>query len=95
MDSASLERYNRIKNDRPHMLQGNKMTLRTPRIDDLAVVNARVLDVFSGTSSEKTFLVDEGRIFGFSQKDADVAGDDEADMVEAVKCVERMQGSST
>lgn len=48
------------------------MTLRTPRIHDLAVVNARVLDVFTGTLSEKTVLVDEGRIFGFCEKDADV-----------------------
>ncbi len=48
------------------------MTLRTPRIHDLAVVNARVLDVFTGRLMEKTVLVDEGRIFGFREKTADV-----------------------
>lgn len=48
------------------------MTLRTPRIHDLAVVNARVLDVFTGRLMEKTVLVDEGMIFGFCEKAADV-----------------------
>ena len=53
------------------------MTASTPRLHDQAIINARVLDVFTGDLSPKTVLVDGGRISGF----ADAAADPEATTV--------------
>lgn len=41
-----------------------------PKIHDLAILNARVLDVFTGALETKTVLVDDGLIHGFGSEPA-------------------------
>lgn len=47
------------------------MPSSAPRLHEEAIVNARVLDVFTGDLSPKTVLVDGGRISGFADAAAD------------------------
>lgn len=44
------------------------MPSSAPRLHEEAIVNARVLDVFTGDLSPKTVLVDGGRISGFARR---------------------------
>lgn len=46
------------------------MTSTTPRLHELAIVNARVLDVFTGALDTKTVLVEDGLIHGFGSEPA-------------------------
>ncbi len=41
-----------------------------PKIHDLAILNARVLDVFTGALDTKTVLVEDGLIHGFGSEPA-------------------------
>lgn len=41
-----------------------------PKIHDLAILNARVLDVFTGALDTKTVLIEDGLIHGFGSEPA-------------------------